>query len=194
MPRYAPDHKPRTRDRIVDGARQAFLTRGRTGAGVDTIMKAAGLTAGGFYSHFDSKDELFALAVDAAFESSMAFLLHDLDGLEGAELLDTLTRRYLSRHHRDHPADGCPMPPLAADAARAGDAAQDVFRKRIRELLATMTPALDPAEGFSSREQALALLALYVGGLALSRATAGTPLSDETLLASRKLARAAARR
>ena len=98
--RYPSSHKPGTRNRIVDRARRAFLASGRAGIGVDAIMKEAGLTAGGFYSHFESKDELFALALDAAFESSMAFFLHDLENLDGPELIETLTRRYLSRHHR----------------------------------------------------------------------------------------------
>jgi len=187
--RYGPDHKSRTRERIVDEARQEFLKHGHTGTGVDTIMKKAGLTAGGFYSHLSSKDELFALAIDAAFESSMAFFLHDLEGLDGPELIDTLTRRYLSRHHRDHVDDGCPMSPLAADAARLGPEPQAVFQERIRQLLATMTPALEPADDFSAHERALALLALYVGGLALSRVTNGTPLSNQMLLACRKQAR-----
>lgn len=186
--RYPADHKTRTRARIVEAARRAFLERGLDGIGVDAIMKEAGLTPGGFYSHFASKDELFALALDAAFESSMEFFLHDLDGLDGPTLIDTLSRRYLSRHHRDHPGEGCPMAPLADDAARV-PVAQDVFVDRIRQLLATMTPALPPADDRSSHEQALALIALFAGGLALARATSGTSLSNQILLACRKHAR-----
>jgi TetR/AcrR family transcriptional repressor of nem operon len=189
--RYRPEHKSRTRDRIVDEARKAFLKRGHSGIGVDAIMERAGLTAGGFYSHFESKDALFALAIDAGFESSMEFFLHGLEGLAGPELIDTLSRRYLSRHHRDHIEEGCPMPPLAADAARLGDGAQAVFLERIRQLLATMTPALESSDDFSAHERALALLALYVGGLALSRVTSGSPLSNQLLLACRKQAREA---
>jgi len=189
--RYDREHKARTRDRIVEEARRAFLENGRDGIGVDGIMREAGLTAGGFYAHFASKDALFALALDAAFASSMRFFLHDLDGLDGRKLIDTLTRRYLSRHHRDHAADGCPMSPLAADAARLSDGARDVFVERIRELLATMTPALEGDGEFSATEEALALLALYVGGLALARATNGSPLSNQILLVCRKEARRA---
>ena len=80
------------------------------------------------------------------------------------------------------------MPPLAADAARLGDKAQDVFKARLDELVATMAPSLEARDGFSPNDQALALLALYVGGIALARVTRGSALSNQILLACRKQA------
>ena len=187
--RYAADHKPRTRDRIVEKARRAFLRNGLTGIGVDAIMRDAGMTAGGFYAHFASKNDLFALALDAAFESSMNRFLGGLDRLDGSEVIDTLTRRYLSRSHRDRIAESCPLTSLAVDAERAGQEARDIFETRIRERLATMAPALEARDDVPASEQALALLALYAGGIALSRVTAGSPLSNQILQACRKQAR-----
>jgi len=152
-------------------------------------MKEAGLTAGGFYAHFDSKDALFALALDDAFETSMAGYFRGLEKLDDAQAIDLLTRRYLSRAHRDNIEEGCPLPQLAADVVRAGAAAQDVFESRLRELLLRLAAALAPHPGMTANERALALAALYVGGLTLARATAGRPLSDQILLACRKQAR-----
>lgn len=191
--RYQPHHKPLTRNRIIEQARRAFLSHGQQGIGVDAIMNDAGLTAGGFYSHFESKDELFALAIDAAFASSMAVFLRGLDQLPESERIGELTRRYLSRAHRDNVDEGCPMPPLAADAARLGKNAQHVFETRLDELVAIVAPSLEARDEFSPDDQALALLALYAGGIALARATTGTALSNRILLACRKQAGVATR-
>ena len=187
--RYAPDQKSRTRESIVTSARRGFLARGFSGVGVDAIMKSAGMTAGGFYAHFESKQHLFTLALDEAFESSMRFYLHGLDKLAGSDVVGELTRRYLSRAHRDHVDDGCPMSPLGADVARLGAEAQQLFEARIGQLLAVMMPALPARPNFSPTEQALSLLALYAGGLMLSRAVSTPALSDKMLLACRKAAR-----
>lgn len=187
--RYHSNHKAHTRLRIVAQARRAYLCHGEAGIGVDGIMKRAGLTAGGFYSHFESKDALFALALDDAFESSMKIFFRDLETLDGIDAINTLTRRYLSRDHRDDVAEGCPLPQLAADVARAGEPAQSIFETRLKELIGRIAPSLSPHGDQDSKEQALALLALYVGGMTIARALKGRPLSDQLLLACRKQAR-----
>jgi TetR/AcrR family transcriptional regulator, transcriptional repressor for nem operon len=187
--RYLPEHKSRTRGRIIEEARRSFLCHGHAGIGVDGIMMEAGLTAGGFYSHFESKDALFALALENAFESSMAIFFRDLEKLDGPDSINELTRRYLSRDHRDDVAEGCPLPQLATDVARSGGKSQTIFESRLKELVARMAPSLAPREDLDSKERALALLALYVGGLTLARAMKGRALSDQVLLACRKQAR-----
>lgn len=191
--RYQPAHKSRTRDRILEEARRAFLSDGRNGTGVDGVMKSAGLTAGGFYSHFESKDALFEHALEHAFERSIAIFFRDLDKLDGRNEINVLTRRYLSRDHRDNVREGCPLPALAADVARAGGKSRAIFESNLNELVKRMAPAFARNGELDAREQALALLALYVGGTVLARATRGSPLSDRLLVACRKQARTGSR-
>jgi TetR/AcrR family transcriptional repressor of nem operon len=170
-----------TRDLIVNEARRSFLRSGRVGIGVDGIMQNAGLTAGGFYAHFDSKDELFALAMVSAFEHSMSILFDDLEAMDGTEAITKLTQRYLSRDHREHVDEGCPMPALAADVARSCGEIRAKFESGLNAVIAKIQTSVIRGDDSAARERALALVALYVGGMMLSRATRGSTVSDEIL-------------
>ena len=107
------------------------------------------------------------------------------------ERIDRLLKAYLSRTHRDHPEEGCPLPSIVSEIARAEPEERDAF---VRELdvhlraIEEVTPKIEP---LSKRAIALGLLSLLYGGLSLARATQGTPLSDEILRSSRAFARAA---
>src|SRR5213079_1014094 len=115
--RHEPEHKTRTRHRIVRNAARKFRAEGLNGPGVASVMKASGLTVGGFYKHFHSKDELFAEAVGEAFldsekvYSSLKNAPHEVKWKE-------VVRLYLSPEHCDHPDTGCPVAALAPEIAR----------------------------------------------------------------------------
>jgi TetR/AcrR family transcriptional regulator, transcriptional repressor for nem operon len=182
------EQKERTRQDILASAIRLLRERGIAGASVAEVMKGAGLTVGGFYAHFASKEEL----VDTSLRQSMRQLWDELFAAmgpaRGAEAVAFVMRRYLSRSHRDHPAEGCPLPAVVGDATHAGQAVRDALADELRrnaELLGERLP------GEQRRQQALALVALMYGGLGLARALAGTPLSDEILKACRDLARQA---
>src|SRR3954471_6842149 len=116
--RYEPEHKTRTRDRIVRNAARKLRAEGLSGSGVASVMKASGLTVGGFYKHFRSKDELVAAAIARAFSDSEEGYL-SLQNVPREDRWKELVRLYLSAEHCDHPASGCPVAALATEMARA---------------------------------------------------------------------------
>lgn len=116
--RYDPEHKTRTRDRIVRNASRKLRTEGLSGSGVATVMKASGLTVGGFYKHFRSKDELLAEAIAQAFSDSEK-VYSFLQNVPREDRWKEIVRLYLSPEHCDHPDTGCPVAALAPEIARA---------------------------------------------------------------------------
>src|SRR3954465_11552720 len=128
--RYEPEHKTRTRDRIVRNASRKVRAAGLSGSGVGSVMKASGLTVGGFYKHFRSKDELLADAVAQAFSDSEK-LYFSVQTVPREDRWKELVRLYLSPEHCDHPDSGCPVAALAPEMARA----KLGVRKRISGLI-----------------------------------------------------------
>jgi TetR/AcrR family transcriptional repressor of nem operon len=124
--RYEPEHKARTRERIVKNAARKLRGEGLSSPGVAGVMKASGLTVGGFYKHFRSKDELLAEAITQAFSDSEK-LYSSIQSLPRQDRWKELVRLYLSPEHCDQPDTGCPMAALAPEIARA----KPSVRKRI---------------------------------------------------------------
>ena len=116
--RYEPEHKTRTRDRIVRNASRKLRAEGLSGAGVASVMRASGLTVGGFYKHFRSKDELLADAIAQAFSDSEK-VYSSLQHLPREDRWKGMVWAYLSTEHCDHPDTGCPVAALAPEMARA---------------------------------------------------------------------------
>jgi TetR/AcrR family transcriptional regulator, transcriptional repressor for nem operon len=128
--RYEPEHKTQTRDRIVRNAGRKLRAEGLSGPGVAGVMKASGLTVGGFYKHFRSKDELLADAIAQAFSDSEE-VYASLQNVPRADRWKEVVRLYLSPEHCDHPDTGCPVAALAPEIARA----KFSVRKRIAGLM-----------------------------------------------------------
>jgi TetR/AcrR family transcriptional repressor of nem operon len=127
--RYEPEHKTRTRDRIVRNAARKLRAEGLSGSGVASVMKASGLTVGGFYKHFRSKDELLTDAIAEGFSESSEKIYSSLQNVPREDRWKELVRLYLSPEHCDHP--GCPVAALAPEIARA----KLGVRKRISGLI-----------------------------------------------------------
>jgi TetR/AcrR family transcriptional repressor of nem operon len=183
--------KEETRELILASASQLLRERGIAGANVVDVMKGAGLTVGGFYAHFASKKELVDETLRGAIRETRAKLRSGLDGKSPVERVETVLGRYLTAAHRDDPKGGCPLPAVASEIATT----ERVYAKTLASELPSWTetpPGFEP-KGISARAAALGLMALMVGGLTLSRALRGTPLSDEMLASSRKFGRAALR-
>lgn len=172
------------RQAILDAAARLFRERGIQGVGVAEIMAAAGFTHGGFYGHFASKEALAAEVVDQVYAHSTGKLVQRLEGPGAAEHF----RQYLQPRHRDRAGDGCPMPSLAADAARETGPVPEASARGIaaylRELAChrpdgTITAEPDDAD----KARAILSLSALVGGMVLARATheAAPELSDEIL-------------
>ena len=182
--RYPAGHKRRTRDRVLQAASTLFRRRGYAATGVDAVMASANLTAGGFYSHFHSKDDLLAAALDGAFRQSRSDWPEPLNRLRGDPWLRAFVSFYLSEEHRDAPGPGCPMPSLTPEVSRGAKAPREVFEKHLRELIAIVAQRADSA--VSKRAQAIAAMATSVGGLMLSRAVNDATFSEEILRACRE--------
>ncbi|ERJ40984.1 Transcriptional regulator, TetR family [Burkholderia sp. AU4i] len=175
---------------ILQAAARLYRERGFTGVGVADITREAGLTHGGLYRHFESKDALAAEAAEYAFEWKLSELeTPDADANTDADgFLRTGVANYLSPQHRDSVGQGCPVAALAADAARETGAIADAFAQgigRYMTLFAQRRPDGTEAAQIEpeDRVRAISMLSTMVGGLILARATArGLPeLSDEIL-------------
>jgi len=116
--RYDPQHKSQTRDRIVRNAARKFRADGLSGPGVASVMKASGLTVGGFYKHFRSKDELLADAIAEGFLESSEKIYSSLQNVPREDRWREFVRLYLSPEHCDHPDTGCPVAALIDLPAR----------------------------------------------------------------------------
>ena len=131
--RYTPDHKQQTRRRIVQSAAQQFRTEGLNGPGVAKLMKSSGLTHGGFYKHFASKDALFAEAIDESVRQIGAMLASRAHKSPPSESWKEIVKFYLSIEHCEHPGIGCPVAALAPDIARSPAS----IKKKIRQSMNT---------------------------------------------------------
>jgi TetR/AcrR family transcriptional repressor of nem operon len=188
--RYPKEQKAETRGRILDAAARLFRESGYDGVGVDAIMEEAGLTAGGFYSHFSSKEALFAEAITSALAPGKTLRASKSSGSATAAPSDpliTLIKGYLSRAHRDAVADGCPLPTLSPDVARKSDATRENYEQQFLKFVDEIE-ALLPEAPDTAREHALSLVAQCVGGVMLSRAVKDRKLSDQILKSCRDAA------
>src|SRR5215470_4331066 len=116
--RYPSEHKRQTRQRIIRAAARRFRSRGTEGASIGTLMRDLRLTHGGFYRHFESKEELFVEAFGESLEDLSRKVLSALEGEPPGGELKALINRYLSGEHSDDVAGGCPVAALAAEVAR----------------------------------------------------------------------------
>lgn len=182
---YTSEHKARTRERIVDSARKLFNRHGFEQVSIDRIMAEAGLTRGGFYSHFDSKDALYAEAV-ASFGNCNPFRAGAAERPPSnpRELARMLVELYLSDEVLANIELHCPLYALPGDVARAGLSPQKAYTQLIRNLAKVFAQAL--AGEADGEERAQAIVSLCVGGMVLARTT-----DDQAL---RGTLRAAARR
>lgn len=172
------DKVAENRAAIVKAAGRLFRERGFDKVGVAEITKAAGLTHGGFYGHFTSKDALAAEACEAAFAETLDRMPADEASPEGA--LDAFLARYLSERHRDRPEAGCPMAAFAGDVARQDPAVQERFNAGVERFIEIVDKRLADGDGpdgtgegdADRRARAIVMVSAMVGGLMLARATA----------------------
>ena len=175
---HSQDEKKANHERIVEIAAARMRQSGTEAPGVAEIMREAGLTHGGFYKHFSSRDELVAEAAEHAFASSARRTDDALDGAE--DPLASFVDAYLSADHRDTPATGCAVAGLGPDAARGDERIRAQFGAGVQGYLARLEHML------GSREDAVVALSSMVGALLLSRAVDDPELSEEFLAGVRE--------
>lgn len=186
MPRVSREQADKNRVAIEAASSRLFRERGLDGVTVADLMAAAGLTHGGFYGHFESKDALAALACEQAFDEA-AGRWAALGDKHGAGARTAIHDGYLNAAHRDNPGKGCPAVALAADVARHDENSpvHDAYVAGVKQLLAALAAVQDET-GAAARRTAMAQLATMVGALTLARATRGDAISGQILSAARE--------
>ncbi len=167
------------RDRIITVASRLFRERGFDGIGLKDLMKGAGLTQGGFYKQFTSKDDLAALASRRALES--ATRRWSAAAADTSDPLEAVMAFYLSKDHRGEKAEGCPLVALGADAARQSANVRRPFEDGIRAHFEILDELMGDADSSSPSEKAMAILSMMVGAVTLSRIIEDESLSERVL-------------
>ena len=183
--RYDADRKAETRSRVLAEAARAIREVGPDGISVAEVMSAVGLTHGGFYAHFASKDALVAAALDRMFDDMRERFARSTDGHGAAEGLARYIEFYLSPRHRDARGTGCPLPALSADLPRLGPEARARYGAGVAALTERLAGHIARLRRTPAGPLAASVVAELVGALALARAVADPAQSDAILAASR---------
>lgn len=176
--RHSKEDKAASHERIVNTAAARIRESGTDQPGVAEIMRAAGLTHGGFYKHFESREQLIEEAVERALtenQKTVAQMVYEAD-----DPLAAFADSYVSTAHRDDAAHGCGVVALGADIRRVGGVAQDAYRAQVDRYLAYLQSLLD-GDDEDSRKRANVTLSAMVGAVMIARALGPTPRSDELL-------------
>jgi TetR/AcrR family transcriptional repressor of nem operon len=185
--RYDADHKQKTREKVLKAAARAIRAQGPHRVGVAGVMRDAGLTHGGFYAHFDSKDDLVAAAIGQMFEQSRARFLSEVKDYPPAQALSAYVDFYLSTTHRDARASGCPIPALAADLPRLHRGARARFAEGVAALTQRIAERIAQLGHDEPEALARSIVAEMVGALSLARAEPDEHKSNQMLADSREL-------
>jgi TetR/AcrR family transcriptional repressor of nem operon len=187
--RYDGEHKQKTRERVLRAAAKAIRAQGPHRVGVANVMGKVGLTHGGFYAHFESKDDLIAAAIGQMFEDARQRLVHETQDRKPAAALAAYIDFYLSPLHRDASV-GCPIPAIATDTPRLARPARQRFAAGVATLTGSLAKQLEQMGNAYPHASASSLLAELVGAIALARAEPDAERSDAILEASRRAVKA----
>jgi TetR/AcrR family transcriptional repressor of nem operon len=169
---------------MIAAAARAFRAKGVANVSIPTLMRQVGLTHGGFYAHFESKDALVAAACASGQGETVKQLFRAAEQAAPDKKLQAILDNYLTPTHRDNPASGCTIPALAAEIAREPAEVRHAFTQSIRALLNRLTPLMPgsgPAATTEPTDAALALLSGMAGAVLLARAVDDPALSDRIL-------------
>jgi TetR/AcrR family transcriptional repressor of nem operon len=183
--RYSKDHKQETHARIVKKASVRLREKGAHGIGVADLMKQAGLTHGGFYAHFDSREALVIEAFAYAMDRSTERWRKLVEDVPPEQRLAVIADSYLTRAHRDDPGHGCAVPTLGAEIARENPKTRKAFAARLEQMIEMLADQIPDVPRATARKQAMASLATMMGTLVLARIAGSGEFSDDILDAGR---------
>lgn len=178
--RVSREQAAENREKIITTAAQLFREKGFDGIGVADLMKAAGLTHGGFYGHFDSKEDLMAQACERAVDELLQ--AGETRRKESSDSpYNVFLKNYLSIGHRDNPGAGCLMAALGAEASRQNQTVRNAFTTSAKRLVAALMEIIPAANKKKARENVLVTLSMLVGAQTIARALDDEELSQEVL-------------
>jgi TetR/AcrR family transcriptional regulator, transcriptional repressor for nem operon len=183
--RYSKEHKFQTHERIVKKASVKLREKGAHGIGVADLMKDAGLTHGGFYAHFDSRDALVIEAFTHAMDRSTARWRKLSEETPVEKRLLKIVNTYLAPVHRDDLGHGCAVPALAAEIARESAKTRRVFSGRMEQMIDMLAEQFHGMPRKAARKEAVAALATMMGSLVMARVAGNGELSEEILKSGR---------
>jgi TetR/AcrR family transcriptional regulator, transcriptional repressor for nem operon len=183
--RYSREHKLETHARIVKKASVRLREKGAHGVGVADLMKEAGLTHGGFYAHFDSREALVIEAFAHAMDRSTERWRKLAEQIPPDQRLATIVESYLTPAHRDDPGNGCAVPTLGAEIARESPKTRKAFAAKLEQMIDMLAAQVPHGSPKAARKQAMAAIATMMGTLVLARVAGNGEFSDEILGAGR---------
>jgi len=183
--RYSREHKAQTHAKIVRRASIKLRERGAHGIGVADLMKDAGLTHGGFYAHFPSREALLIEAFTHAMDRSTEHWQEMVETTAPEKRLAKIVSGYLAPLHRDDPGHGCAVPTLGAEIARESARTRKVFSGRMNRMIDMLAGQIQGVPPKAARKQAIAAIATMIGALVMSRIAGSGEFSDEILAGGR---------
>jgi TetR/AcrR family transcriptional repressor of nem operon len=184
--RYSREHKLETHARIVKRAAVKLREKGAHGIGVADLMKEAGLTHGGFYAHFDSREALVIEAFSHAMDRSTERWRKLAEQTPPEQRVAAIVDSYLTPAHRDDPGRGCAIPTLGAEIARESPKTRKAFTAKLEQMIDALAAQIPDAPRKAARKQATAMIATMMGTLVLARVAGNGEFSDEILAAGRE--------
>lgn len=181
--RYGKEHKEETHRKVVEAASRRFRKDGIEATGVVDLMADVGLTHGGFYAHFSSKETLVKEALAAASSKSRERLQREIDKAreEGRDPLESVVRSYLTALHRDRPDRGCSVAALGSEIARHPRKTREAFTEGLDKTLEIIASTLPASVTAQRKEKAYAIFSTMIGSLQLSRAVSDPVMSQSVI-------------
>ena len=185
--RYQPEHKAETHRKIVQDASRRVRAEGMTGAAVSAVMRDAGLTHGGFYKHFESKDALLMESLSEAFQEIAGRLAHAGEQSQPETAWKAIVGTYLSLEYCDHVEYGCPLPALAPELARADQTMRPQIFEELKKYRSRMLPFM-PGQQPADKERAFfSIFSTMVGAIEIARMLPEPVMREKVLASARDL-------
>ncbi len=187
--RYSKEHKSETHARIVKNASVLLREKGAEGIGVAGLMKEAGLTHGGFYAHFNSRDALIGEAFAHAMDQTTRRWRQRAEQAPEGQRLASVVNGYLTTSHRDDIGNGCALPALGAEVLRANPKTRKAAANKLEDMIEMIADQMPNAElkagARAARREAIGTLSAMLGALVLARMAGSGEFSSEILAAGR---------
>src|SRR5215813_6925680 len=183
--RYQPEHKSEIRQKIVKDASRRLRTEGLHGAAVATVMRDTGLTHGGFYKHFGSKDDLLVASLKEAFREIEETLVRAAEQAPAGEAWKAIVKTYLRLELCDHPEHGCPLPALAPELARADKGMKPQIVAELVNYKSQMLPFMPGRRTVDKERAFFAIFSTMVGSVEIARILPDPSMLEKVMASTR---------